>query len=98
MPPDPAKPAFVTFMCTAHVTLQRGPQIHAVRIYEIPNTYQKFKDVFSDTLSQAVPKDSPRDHIIDTQDARVLYSPISSFSERQLQVLWEYLKENLERS
>ena len=92
------KPAFVAFVCTAHITLQPGPQILAVRIHKILDAYQEFEDVFSNTLSQAVPKHSSWDHIIDTQDARVPYGPIYPLSERQLQILWEYLKENLECS
>ena len=60
------KPAFVASVRSAHVTLQPGPQILAVRVHEIPNAYQEFKNVFSDIFSQAVPKYSPWDHIIDT--------------------------------
>ena len=91
------KLAFVAFVRTAHVTLQPSPQILAVKVHKIPNTYQEFKEVFSNTFSQAVPKHSPWDHIINTQNARVPYGLIYSLLERQLQVLWKYLKENFER-
>ena len=60
------KPTFVAFVRTAYITLQPGPQILAVRIHKIPNAYQEFEDVFSDTLSQAMLKHRPCDHIIDT--------------------------------
>ena len=53
------KPAFVVFVRTAHVTLQPSPQILAVRVHKIPNAYQEFKNVLSNTVSQAVPEHSP---------------------------------------
>ena len=81
------EPAFVAFVCTNHVTLQSGLQILAARVHEVPNAYQEFEVVFSDTFSQAVPKHSPWDYIIDTQDAKVPYGPIYPLLERQLQVL-----------
>ena len=45
------KPAFVVFVRTAHVTLQPGPQILAVRVHKVPNAYWEFKNVFSNILS-----------------------------------------------
>ena len=81
------EPAFVTFVRTAHDVLQPSLQILAVRVHKVPNAYREFEDVFSDTFTQAVPKHSPWDHIIYTQDARVPYGPIYPLSKRQLQVL-----------
>ena len=83
-------------MHTAYIILQPGLQILAVRVHKIPNAYLEFENVFSNIFSQAVPKHSLWDHIINTQDARVPYGLIYSLSKKQLQVLWEYLKENLE--
>ena len=81
------KPAFVAFVRANPTKSRAGTQILTVKIHEIPDAYQKFEDIFSNIFSQAIPKHSPWDHVIDTQDAKVSYGPIYLFSERQLQVL-----------
>ena len=79
-----------------HTKSRTGPHILVVRVHKIPDAYQEFEDVFSGTLSQEIPKHSPWNHVINTQDAKVIYGPIYPLSKKQLQVLSEYLKENLE--
>ena len=84
-------------MSADHVVLQPSLQILAVRVYKIPNVYQEFKNVFNNIFFPVVPKHSPWNHVSDTQEAKVPYGSIYPLSERQLQVLKEYFKENLER-
>ena len=79
--------AFIAFVYADPTKSRASPQILTVRMHKIPDAYQEFKDGFSNTFSQAVPKHSPWDHVINTQDAKVPYGPIYPLSERQLQVL-----------
>ncbi len=59
--------------------------------------YTEYKNVFSGKLATELPPRGFHGHAIDISNARPPYGPIYNLSERELSVLRDYLKENIER-
>ena len=63
---------------------------------QIPPEFKGFRDVFSAHNSKILPPRKTTDHAIDlVEDAEVPYGPIYPLSQNELQILREYLDENI---
>ena len=78
----PKELAFVVFVQEDSMALEPDLKMLAIRIHEILDTYTEFKNVFSDKLTQVVPKNSLWNHVIETQETKIFYRPINLLSKR----------------
>jgi transposase InsO family protein len=63
---------------------------------EVPNEYKDFLDVFSTDGAAALPRDARAQHEIELEEGKKPpYGPIYALSQRELEILREYLRQNL---
>ncbi len=64
----------------------------------IPTEFEDLADVFLVDEAWGLPMHCPQDLAIELQDGKQApRGPISNLSEKELVVLWEYIKANMER-
>jgi transposase InsO family protein len=65
---------------------------------KLPTKYEDFRDVFSKQEADKLPPHRPYDHVIPIRDgAEVPYGPVYSLSQKEIEALHDYIKDNLDK-
>jgi len=105
---DRQKLAFLRCKCEKNQSITKSPIVVkgettgaelAVLMSDLPPEYQGFKKLFQEgEPGKTLPKHQPWDHEIPLETGKKpTYGPIYSLSEKELAVLRDYLKDNLEK-
>lgn len=71
--------------------------LYATEEVQLPERYKDYADVFSEEGANQLPKHGPQDHAIELTSGTPPFGPLYNLSAVELQVLREYIEDNLEK-